>query len=361
MHAKKVSEQLVRIGVLQNLDKVLQQFGLDPEAELASLDMTTSMLRDGELLTHASNIGAVLEHCAEVTACPDFSLRLAAAQDLSLVGVLALFLQTASTLGEALQEICQYNHVHHAQPVIWRLQDLGNAATFDFSLDVEGSSSLQHMLAVDLSLAQGYRVIKTLTEGRVRLNQVRLRCDRKAEEQNYRRFFQAPIEFNAEADGLVLPAGSLDVPLSHPDAQLHEAVRQQITPIKTTGEDVSLVNEVRTIIRSLLPTGDSSLERIAQCYACDKRTLQRYLREEADTTYQTLLDDVRFDLVQLYLRDSNMPMTQLSYVAGFSDPSNFARAFRKRFSMSPKQWRAQHRESPSSSRTRHLSLHGNLS
>jgi AraC-like DNA-binding protein len=352
---------LVRIGVLQNLDKVLLQFGLDTEAELAGLDMTTSMLRDGDLLTHASNIGAVLEHCAEVTGCPDFSLRLAAAQDLSLVGVLALFMQTASTLGEALQEVCRYNHVHHAQPVIWRMQDLGNAATFDFSLDVEGSSPLQHMLAVDLSLAQGYRVIKTLTEGRVRLNQVRLRCDRTAEVQNYRRFFQAPIEFNAEADGLVLPAGSLDVPLSHPDAQLHEAVRQQIAPIKAAGEDASLVQQVRTIIRSLLPTGDSSLERIAQCYACDKRTLQRYLRKEADTSYQTLLDDVRFELVQQYLRDSYMPITQLSYVAGFTDPSNFARAFRKRFGMSPKQWREQHSENPSSSRTRRLSLRGNLS
>lgn len=361
MRAKKVSEQLVRIGVLQNLDKVLQQFGLDTEAELAGLDITTSMLRDGDLLTHASNIGAVLEHCVEVTGCPDFSLRLAAAQDLSLVGVLGLFLQTASTLGEALQEVCQYNHVYHAQSATWRLQDLGNAATFDFSLDAEGFSPLQHLLAVDLSLAQGYRVIKTLTEGRVRLNQVRLRCDRTAEAQSYRRFFQAPIEFNAEADGLVLPAGSLDVPLAHPDAQLHEAVRRQIAPIKTTGDGGSLVHEIRTIIRSLLPTGDSSLERIAQCYACDKRTLQRYLREEADTTYQTLLDDVRFDLVQQYLRDSNMSMTQLSYVAGFSDPSNFARAFRKRFSISPKEWRAQYRDSPSSSRTRRLSLSGNLS
>jgi AraC-like DNA-binding protein len=105
-----------------------------------------------------------------------------------------------------------------------------------------------------------------------------------------------------------------------------------------------------------LPTADYSLERIAQCYACDKRTLQRYLRDEADTNYQTLLDDVRFDLVQQYLRDSQMPVTQLTYVAGFSDPSNFARAFRKRFGMSPKQWREKHGASRLSSRTRRLSL-----
>jgi AraC-like DNA-binding protein len=362
MSVKKESEQLIRIGVLQNLDRVLLQFGLDAEAELAKLDMNAGMLRDGELLTHASNIGAVLEHCARVTGCPDFSLRLAAVQDMSLAGVLGLFVQTASTLGEALQEICQYNHVHHAQPVTWRLQDLGNAATFDIFLDAEGLSPQQYKLAVDLGVSQGYRMIKTLSEGRVRLNQVRFRRgdDKTQGMQDYRLFFQAPIEFNAEADGLVLPAGSLDLPLVHPDAQMHEAVRQQISPIGTDGE-VSLVQEVRAIIHSLLPTGDYSLERIARCYACDKRTLQRYLRDEADTTYQVLLDDVRFDLVQQYLRDSQMPMTQITYVAGFADPSNFARAFRKRFGMPPKQWREQHRDSRSPSRTRRSSLRGSLS
>jgi AraC-like DNA-binding protein len=361
MRVKEVSEQLVRIGALQNLDKVLAEFGLDPLAELAKLDMHPDMFQDGELLVNVCNVAAVLEHCTEVTACPDFPLRLAAAQDVSLAGVLALLLQTASTLGEALQELCQYQHVHHAQSVTWRLEDLGRAATFSIFIDAEGLSPLQHPLVVDLGLGQGYRVINALTEGRVRLNHVRLRCDRTDEMQNYRRFFQAPVEFNAEADGLVLPAGSLDMPLSHPDAQMHEAVRQQISAIGAAGEEASLIQEVRTIIRSLLPTGNYSVERVAKCYACDKRTLQRYLREEADTTYQALLDDVRFELVQHYLRDSQMPMTQLSYVAGFTDPSNFARAFRKRFRMPPKQWREQHMEGHSSSRRRRLSLRGNLS
>jgi AraC-like DNA-binding protein len=361
MRAKGVSQQLVRIGALQNLDKLLAQFGLDPVAELAKLDMHPDMFQDGELLISVCNAAAVLEHGTEVTACPDFPLRLAAAQDLSMAGVLALLLQTASTLRAALQELCQYQHVHHAQSVNWHLEDLGSAATFSIFIDAEGLSPLQHRLVVDLGLGQGHRVIKALTEGRVRLNHVRLRCGRTDEMQSYRAFFQAPVEFNAEADGLVLPAGSLDVPLSHPDAQMHEAVRQQVSAIGAAGEDASLIHEVRTIIRSLLPTGNYSVERVAQCYACDKRTLQRYLREEADTTYQTLLDDVRFELVQHYLRDSQMPMTQLSYVAGFTDPSNFARAFRKRFRMSPKQWREQHTQSPSSSRRRRLSLRGNLS
>lgn len=218
--------------------------------------------------------------------------------------------------------------------MIWQLQDQGNVVTYDVHIDVEGLSPAQHRLAVDLALGQGYRSIKILTEARVRLSHVRLRCDRKDEAASYRRFFQAPVEFNAEADGLVLPTGCLDMPLIHRDTQVHEALRQQISPLGANCEE-SLVQEVQTIIRSLLPTGGFSLERVARCYACDKRTLQRYLREEADTTCQTLLDDVRFELVQHYLRGSNMPITQLTYVVGFSNPSNFCTRLSQAFRYEP--------------------------
>ena len=337
-------EQLARIAVLQNLETVLEQFGLDAGVELAKLDMDIGMFRDGDLLVHMHTVAAVLEHCASVTHSPDFSLRLAAVQDVSLLGVLALFIQTSDSFGEALQEISLYNHIHLAQGVTWRLEDMGSAVMFNFQLDAEGLSPFQQQLAIDLSLGQAYRVIDALTEGRVRPQRVMLRGDSSLDSRSYRRFFRAAVEFSAEVDGLLLPAGCLQLPLAHPDSKMHEALRQQISAIEKGGEDSSLTQEVRRIIRALLPTGNFSLGRVAKCYACDRRTLQRYLRDEADTTYQALLDDVRFELVQKYLRDSHMPVTQIGYAVGFSDPSNFARAFRKRFGLSPKDWRAQNQD-----------------
>lgn len=357
MSAKKASEQLTRIAVLQNLDSVLAEFGLDAGVELGKLDMDVEMLRDGDLLIHLNRAVEILEHCAKATHCPDFSLRLAAAQDVSFLGVLALFLQTSASLGEALEEISQYNHVHHTQPVTWRVQDFGNVVTFNFHLDAAGLSPLQHRLAVDLGLAHAFNVIDSLSGGRIRPQRVLMRSDRSKEAQSYKRFFRAPVEFNAEMDGLLLPAGCLDFPLLHPDSRMHEAVRQQISPIESDTGASPLISEVRTIIRSLLPTGNSSLDRVAKCYSCDKRTLQRHLMEEGDTTYQALLDEVRFDLVQQYLCDSHMPMTQITYAAGFTDPSNFARAFRKRFGVPPRQWREQHKPGKSPLRTSNLKLH----
>ncbi len=179
-----MSDQLTRIAVLQNLETVLRQLGLNAETELAKLGMN---------------------------------------MDMSFLGVLAVFLQTSSTLGEAMQEISQYNHVHHAQPVTWRLEVLGSTATFNLYLDAKGLTVSQHRLAVDLGVGHAYRVIEALTENKVRFKRVMLRCDNASDVHNYRRFFHAPIEFNAEADGLVFSAGDLAMPLLRPDSQMHEA------------------------------------------------------------------------------------------------------------------------------------------
>jgi len=358
MTAKSASEQLTRITVLQNLDSVLEEFGLDAGVVLGRLGMDAAVLCDRDIVVSTNRVIDALEYCANITQCQDFALKLVEAQNESFLGALALFLQTSATLGEALYEIGKYTRIHHAQPAIWRVNDLGNAVMFNFHLDIAGLLPFQHRLAVDLSLGHAFRVIDFLTAGRVRPLRVLLRGDHSEETRSYRRFFHAPVEFNAETDGLLLPADCLGFPLNNSDSRMHEALRLQISSIE--GEDSSLVREVRTIIRALLPTGDSSLEKVAKCYACDKRSLQRYLREEGDTTYQALLDEVRFDLVLQYLRDSLMPVTQLTYVAGFSDPSNFARAFRKRFTISPTEWRAQHRERLRASTNRRSQLSRSL-
>lgn len=330
------TRQLVRIGVLQNLDRVVAQLGLDVEKELATLGFNGAMLKDGDLLISSATVGQLLEHFATVTGHPDFALQLAATQDLSLLGAQGLFMQTSTTLGEALREVSRYNHLH-AQPASWILRDEEGYATFDFYLNPDGLSPEQRRLCVELAVAHACIVVRLLSSGQVKPERVRLHCERPDDLQHYRRVFAAPTEFGADTDGVVLPCGALQLPLSGSNPSLHETMRQQFD---AEGPPPSRVQEVRTILRSLLPTGSYGLEFVAKYYACDKRTVQRYLRNEADTTFQALLDDVRFELVEQYLRDSRMTVSQLAYVAGFTDSSNFARAFRQRFGVTPRQWRA---------------------
>ena len=67
------------------------------------------------------------------------------------------------------------------------------------------------------------------------------------------------------------------------------------------------------------------------------RTLQRRLQSRG-TSFSKLLEDVRIETARRHLANSQLSLTQLAAILGYSDLSAFSRAFRRRIGKSPQQW-----------------------
>ncbi len=334
----KVKQYLVRAGVLQNIDDALSGFGVDPSNVLGPMGIDNNWFEDGDRLVNLAFIANVIERCADYTRCPHFALRLAAVQDPAFLGGVGLLMRTSSTLREAILELGLYVHIH-AQPVSWQVIEEDGAAQINVSIEMQGLTPNQRRLCIDLALAQCFQVMRVMTQNQVRITRVKRRCAQPDDTATYRRYFEAPIEYNEEIDTLIIPTELLDLPVSHSDAALHEIVRTQLQSADLYGKGSSLEKEVRAVIKLLLPGHQYGIDTVARCFGCDKRTLQRHLKEEGNTTFQAILDSVRFDLAKQYLRESNMSVTRIAYAVGYSDASNFSRVFKKQFQSSPKQWR----------------------
>jgi AraC-like DNA-binding protein len=68
------------------------------------------------------------------------------------------------------------------------------------------------------------------------------------------------------------------------------------------------------------------------------RTLQRQL-QSAGTTFTTLLNEIRQDLAQKYLREQHNNITEIAFLLGFSESSAFSRAFKRWMGTSPSEYR----------------------
>lgn len=115
--------------------------------------------------------------------------------------------------------------------------------SFDFYLNSDEISAEQRRLCVDLALGHACIVVRLLSGGRVKPERVRLHSDRPPSLQHYRRVFGAALEFNADTDSVLLPAGALELAFSGSNPSLHEAMRLQLD---TVGAAPSRVQEVRT-------------------------------------------------------------------------------------------------------------------
>lgn len=154
----------------------------------------------------------------------------------------------------------------------------------------------------------------------------------------YLRAFGCPVRFNQSATRLLLDNADLDTPLPSSDPVLFDMHQRVIEARLVRLGHASTGHRVSEAIVRLLHLGEPRREAIASSLAMADRTLQRRLQEEG-TSFQQLLDDARRDLAQKYLAEARYTLTQVADLLGFADQSNFFRAHKRWFGMSPGQYR----------------------
>src|SRR4030095_9273717 len=92
----------------------------------------------------------------------------------------------------------------------------------------------------------------------------------------------------------------------------------------------------------MLSNGEPSRKALAERLHMSERTLARRLRERG-ISFRGLLDDVRKELGLGYMEEQRHAVTDVAYLLGFSDQSNFARSFRRWTGFTPSQYRASDR------------------
>lgn len=81
-----------------------------------------------------------------------------------------------------------------------------------------------------------------------------------------------------------------------------------------------------------------TLDQVAAHFCLSPRTLRRMLQQEGQQ-YQKILDQVRMDATRLLLTQSALSVDEIAAHAGYSDTSNFIRAFRRHHGQTPRQFR----------------------
>lgn len=92
--------------------------------------------------------------------------------------------------------------------------------------------------------------------------------------------------------------------------------------------------KVRQAITRILHKGDPRREQVAEILCVSERTLQRRLSEEG-TSFAEIVDAVRRERAERMLARGFLTVTQMACELGFSDPSNFYRACKRWFGLSP--------------------------
>jgi len=151
--------------------------------------------------------------------------------------------------------------------------------------------------------------------------------------------FGPAIEYSADAHRLSFDATLANTPLSTAHPELARLNDQTVIDYLARYEHNNLAMQVRAKIIEGLPDGRPCQGDIAETLNTSLRSLQRRLRDE-DTSFKDLLNETQQELALQYIRDSSRSIGEITYLLGFSEPSNFTRAFKRWTGKSPGEFRS---------------------
>ncbi len=154
------------------------------------------------------------------------------------------------------------------------------------------------------------------------------------------------VEWEQDTDSIVIENCKLDRPFPHFNPYIHnillEKVEEDFQAIFSVTSISHLVEDtILEVIHNQNITFKSTLvlERICNRLCISKTTLSRRLKEE-DTTYKEIEKRVKLEESVNLLRNTNMPIGNISYHLGFSCQAAFNRFFNDQMDISPSRFRS---------------------
>jgi len=152
--------------------------------------------------------------------------------------------------------------------------------------------------------------------------------------------FAPEVRFGQPVTQLLFDARYLESPLTMSDPTSRQLAYSELErSLGAIGEgvDADVVPRVRKLLLAA-GGGIRSLEEVASSLGASARTLKRKLAA-AGVTYSDLLEEERREMAFLLLRTPETSIDSVAERLGYSDPSNFRRAFQRWTGVSPAAYR----------------------
>lgn len=315
--------------------QVLQRMGVPAERVLASSGIQPADLQSPTgLISHAQEL-RVLGNALAASADPALGLLLGRRMHVSAYGMLGYALLASCNLGDALR-------LAIAHPAL-----LGSY--FQLDLRTHGGEALLSaagyrydpaltLFNTELCLASLLTVVQDLLGEAVRPRRVLLTYPAPAHAARYDEWLDCPVEFGADCNALCFDPALLQraLPLADPVSYQHGL--QQCMQLEA---QLHSRHDLRELIRQQLAddlTGCANLERVATRLHRSERTLRRHLRQ-LDTSFQHLLDEVRYDKARQLLLNTDLPIYLIAEQLGYSETASFRHAFQRWSGLAPSELR----------------------
>jgi AraC-like DNA-binding protein len=319
--------------------ELLGELGVAIEPLLDRVQIPRAALNEEDMRISLPAYAHMLEVASELAHCHDLGLRIAERQDISILGPLAIAMQNAATVGEALAICSRYMHVHSPGIRISIHHDSPQPGQTSLRLALVIPGWLPKRQVMDQCVADLYHFAGWLAQGSAPLISVSLPHRALVEPERYAKLFGLEVDFDRPHAEFVVSSEFLAQSLVGASSTLLQISVDYLQ--LAFARDAQTVGErVDEVLRRALSGTRGRREVVARLLGMHPRTLQRRLAEEGQC-FKSMVDVARREQAHHWLTRTDTPLAQVAGVLGLSDQTVLCRNCMRWFGRTPAGVRSQ--------------------
>lgn len=297
-----------------------------------------SMAGEPTLKLKLSSFCNLFEEASRLTGNDNFGLWFGNQFQPRDLGLWGYAIVSSPTLGSALENMVELFAYHQASSLMRLIHDEDGLMRLEYQ--IQAPDIIERRQDAELSLGMFLNVFRECYGAGWAPEEVHFEHPNPVESREHENAFGAPVYFSQPANALLFRPEIMDRPMPGRDLNLMTMMQTCLEQLSALPEgETSLVGQVRTIIRTRLPNGYPPLETVAHELRLSPAAIKRELNREG-LVYKDLVEMTRRDLSMMYMKQRQLPFSEIAFLLGYSELSAFSRAVRRWTGESPRTVRA---------------------
>jgi AraC-like DNA-binding protein len=315
----------------------IEKYGGDVDRIFGNVHIVPDMAGSPTLKLKLSAFCELFEESARQTGYENFGLWFGnqfKPRDLGMWGYAAV---SAPTLGSALENLVGLFGYHQESSVMRLRRSADGMMRLEYQ--ITAPAIVERRQDAELSLGMFLNFFREACGSRWAPEEVHFEHPKPPMPREHELAFDAPVYFSQPTNALLFRADILSRPMPESDLRLLAIMQTCLERLSSElPSDEPVLDRLRTAIRVKLPEGYPPLEEIAGDLHVPVGAICRDLHHSG-TSYKEIVEEVRRDLALSYIKQRQLPFSELAILLGYSELSAFSRAFRRWTGASPREYR----------------------
>jgi AraC-like DNA-binding protein len=279
----------------------------------------------------------ILEYVSEQCSDPCFGMHIYEELDFNCLGILGYALTNSDSVGTALDLLNRYYRLYHSGAEL--LTEVhGEQVVFSYRILAPGISYSRQDSENSMMFLP--YLIRRLAIENWRPEEAHFQHAEPENTKEHKRLLCHKLKFNQPLNKLVFKKSDLNLPITDANSHLFKTLEDTLDKINKIydGSNDSIIDKVQYEIVSSLPDYLPTIDDIASRINLGLRTLQRRLSDEG-YSFSQILDKTRLSLATHYLSNTEITITEIAFLLGYSESSPFERAFKRWTKQTPSEYR----------------------